>query len=129
MKIVYTPISVPPALRDVYVIKFNFEHGDADLTTSEECHFDFGNSSLETYLKMFEEVSEAISYSRSSGVDLPDDFEDTAFVLINGEEEYVPLERDKIYGMNVSNYFAKVSIESILWYSSQSSARFKVSYE
>ena len=126
MKITYTPIPEDNKNRDAYVIKFNFEHGDADLTTFEVNKFYFGNSSLEIYLKKFEEISSAITDSRSSGVDLPMDFENNAFVIIGGKE-FIPLQLDKIYRCS-SNYFASVSIDSILWYSATGDC-FKVSYK
>ena len=66
MPLTYTksPIVV---LRNVFVVAFSFEHGDADETTSYNVEIPLSKTEFENYLTKVNAIAEEIRDARSNG--------------------------------------------------------------
>ncbi len=101
-----------------FLIKFKYEHGDADLLTYnnfiiKECDPDI----LSEYLEHFKVVSKAISDNRSYSTPFPEDLiYDCDSRLKNWADGiYIPLVSDVIYNTGIDNY-ASIEIEDIYFF-------------
>lgn len=111
MPLIYTKTRAKPR-RNLFVVTFSFEHGDADQRTSHTMDVPLSKEEFVHYLAKAKEISQLIDDARSSGSSLPEDFEDTA--KYNGV--WISVELDCYARHNMSNYYAGMSVESIEYF-------------
>jgi len=104
-------------------LNFFFEHGDADAREEylEVCQ-GMTETELVAYYTKSLEISKQIDYARSTGSDLPDDFENTA----RSGRFSIPVELDHYAKMHMSGYYAASGIKDIFFYN-EDGEKFKVS--
>lgn len=116
MSVTYTKIN-EPVKKNCYEIKFEFEHGDGDSYTNDTVIYqNMTEEQLIAYVKKSEEISLMIDDSRSSGRDLPENFET---LCVNGNF-HIPVELDNYAKMHMSNYYASSGISEIFYYNENS---------
>ncbi len=98
--------------RNVFVVNFQYEHGDADARTQDTKVVPLSKDDFVHYLAKVKAVAGAIRDARSAGAKQPSDFEDAA--AYSGVS--IPLEHDCYFSMHSSGMYADMRIESILYF-------------
>lgn len=111
MPLIYTKTRAKPR-RNLFVVTFSFEHGDADQTTTHQMDVPLSKEEFVHYLAKVKEISQLIENARSSGSSLPENFEDTA--QYNGVS--ISVELDYYVRRNMSNYYAGMRVDSIEYF-------------
>lgn len=107
MKLKYVR-EIVDAPRNAFVIKFQYEHGDADMTTYQEEQVKLTEQQLIDYLRQVDSIAEDIDDARACGREVP---EESVFgATCHGYD--IPLEYDSIY----RNEYATLSIHSITYF-------------
>lgn len=126
-----TPI-IDKTIESCFIVSIDYEHGDADLTTSDNTIIKSTNlSDLEKFIDKFNEVNIHVDNNRSYGTKYPPQFEELDYCFpvpgLYGERTcvYIPLERDQF--TNDSNYFAGMSIGKVIYYD-ESGQKFNVTW-
>lgn len=111
MNLIYTKTRAK-IRRNVFVVNFQYEHGDADSRTQDTKVVPLSKDEFVHYLAKVKEVAGAIRDGNAAGVGQPSGFEDAA--------EYggvsIPLERDCYFSMHSSGMYATMRIDSILYF-------------
>lgn len=114
MQIEYTKVATEK-FKNCYVIRVEFEHGDADSYTSYEVKLqDFSKEDFIEYVKKFNDVANQIDESRSTGSVLPSTIKENSY-----KGKYIPVELDAYAKMNMSGYYASMGIGNIDYYDFQ----------
>jgi len=117
MKIIYTPI-IKPKIVDCYIIKIEYEHGDADSHTYEEVKLQgISEEDFIKYVERFNEVSRMISDNRHYRDFTEELSTEMKFLGFN-----FPLRYDLHY---YDGHFASMSINNIQYFD-KSSQEFEV---
>lgn len=111
MPLIYTKTRAKPR-RNLFVVTFSFEHGDADQRTDHTVDVPLSKEEFVEYLAKVKDIAEQIDYSRSTGKSLPADFEDTA----KYKDVWISVELDCFARHNMSNYYAALSVEKIVYF-------------
>lgn len=111
MPLVYTKTRAK-ARRNLFVVTFSFEHGDADQRTSHDMDVALSKEEFVHYLDKVKDISRQIDDARSSGSSLPGDFEDTA----KYKGVWISVELDCFARESMSNYYAAMEVESIVYF-------------
>lgn len=111
MSLTYTKIE-PNVLRNTFVVTFSFEHRDADKTTTKEMKVPLSKEKFVHYLAKVSYIAAQINEARTSGESLPEDFKDTA----KYNSVWIPVELDCFSRNNMSNYYADMTVESIVYF-------------
>lgn len=111
MPLVYTKVT-KQIRRNVFVVTFYFEHGDADKRTTDTMDVHLSKEEMVHYLDKVEEISRLIDDARSSGESLSDDFKETA----KYNTTWILVETDCFARQTMSNYYAAMGIESIAYF-------------
>jgi hypothetical protein len=111
MSLTYTKTRSKPR-RNLFVVTFSFEHGDADQRTNHTVDVPLSKEDLVDYLAKVKDIASQIDDARSSGSELPGDFQDTA----KYKDVWISVELDCFASRNMSNYYAAMSVESIEYF-------------
>lgn len=110
MTLIFTPLESDVPANEFHV-KFSYEHGDADQTTEYTKKVRLEREAFERWLVKVEEVCDQIDDCSASGTAL-DDLEETA----TAEGVSIPIELDAYAKMHMSNYYARMSVQEILYF-------------
>jgi hypothetical protein len=114
MNITFTPAVPPVPPKNTFVFSFEYEHGDFDQVTHNKASFPISKAELPLLLDKIQTIIDAIENSRSTGTELPHDFEE----LATYRNEPIPVELDSYAKMHMSNYFAAMDWTNISYYDS-----------
>ncbi len=111
-----------PKKKNCYEIKFAFEHGDGDSSTTELVTLkNISEDDFIKYVKKAQDIAEDIYQNRSFGNDLPANFLQNAKM----ENYNIPIELDNYAKLSVSDYYADMVIEEMHYYD-ENGIKFKV---
>lgn len=126
-----TPI-IDKTIESCFVVTIAYEHGDADLTTTDNTVIKSTNiNDLEKFFDKFNEVNVHVDNNRSYGTKYPSQFEELDYCFpvpgLYGDRTtvYIGLERDEF--TNESDYFAGMSISKVVYYD-ESGQKFNVTW-
>ena len=112
MKFEFKPAIKKPVPKGGFRIKFNYTHGDADQTTNATQFFPIPKDDLQLLLDEIGRGSDVIDTSRSRGESVDRDFEENA----KFRGTYIPVELDSFAMHSMSNYYADMDWESIVYF-------------
>ena len=119
MKLKYTPKEIN-APHNVFVVKFKFEYGDADVSTCLEKKIKLNEQEFIEYLEKVNECAQDIDDARAYERELPDGFaEDQSCHGVS-----IPIEYDTHY----QDSYAGLSISSIVYFN-ENGVEFNVTQE
>ena len=122
MTLIFTPLE-PDVPANEFHVKFSYEHGDAEQTTEYTKKVRLNRDAFERWMVKVEEVCDQIDICRSGGTEL-DDLEESA----QAEGVSVPVELDSYAKMHMSNYYAAMRVQEILYFDEHGKA-FRVKYK